>query len=91
MTDLMNQSINDEAVYRTAPATPGLLNITFHLVLGLRKCSNFHKLFNKVSGSFPSPWIITSSHYVELGTPRTMGLLWRLSCNCEYSSTWNTN
>ena len=27
MSDLMNESINDEAVYRTAPATPGLLNI----------------------------------------------------------------
>ena len=25
MTDLMNESVNDEAVYRTAPATPGLL------------------------------------------------------------------
>ena len=34
----MNQLINDEAVYRTAPATPGLLNIvqcqkTFFLCL----------------------------------------------------------
>ena len=26
MTRLINESINDEAVYRTAPATPGLLN-----------------------------------------------------------------
>ena len=26
MTDSINESINDEAVYRTAPATPGLLN-----------------------------------------------------------------
>ena len=26
MTDSMNELINDEAVYRTAPATPGLLN-----------------------------------------------------------------
>ena len=25
MNELMNQLINDEAVYRTAPATPGLL------------------------------------------------------------------
>ena len=25
MTDLINESMNDEAVYRTAPATPGLL------------------------------------------------------------------
>ena len=28
--DWMNQSINDEAVYRTAPATPGLLNMQTH-------------------------------------------------------------
>ena len=26
----MNYSMNDEAVYRTAPATPGLLNILIH-------------------------------------------------------------
>ena len=25
----MNQSISDEAVYRTAPATPGLLNMEY--------------------------------------------------------------
>ena len=27
LSELINQWINDEAVYRTAPATPGLLNI----------------------------------------------------------------
>ena len=27
MTDSVNQLMNDEAVYRTAPATPGLLII----------------------------------------------------------------
>ena len=27
MTDLINQLMNDKAVYRTAPATPGLLII----------------------------------------------------------------
>ena len=27
MSELMNESINREAVYRTAPATPGLLKI----------------------------------------------------------------
>ena len=27
MNQSINQSMNDEAVYRTAPATPGLLNI----------------------------------------------------------------
>ena len=26
----MSQSLNDEAAYRTAPATPGLLKILFH-------------------------------------------------------------
>ena len=29
MTDLINESVNDEAVYRTAPATPGLLITTW--------------------------------------------------------------
>ena len=28
----MNQLINDETVYRTAPATPGLLNISTSLI-----------------------------------------------------------
>ena len=28
MNELINELINDKAVYRTAPATPGLLNIT---------------------------------------------------------------
>ena len=28
IADSIDQLINDEAVYRTAPATPGLLNIT---------------------------------------------------------------
>ena len=27
----MNESVNDEAVYRTAPATPGLLKTLRHL------------------------------------------------------------
>ena len=27
MTDFINELMNDEAVYRTAPATPGLLKI----------------------------------------------------------------
>ena len=29
MTDWINELINEEAVYRTVPATPGLLNILF--------------------------------------------------------------
>ena len=31
MTDLINQLMNHEAVYRTAPATPGLLIIYINL------------------------------------------------------------
>ena len=38
MSDLMNELINDEAVYRTAPATPGLL-----IILGI------HELFANTS------------------------------------------
>ena len=30
MTEITNDCINDEAVYRTAPATPGLLNIVIN-------------------------------------------------------------
>ena len=33
MSYLINEWINDEAVYRTAPATPGLLNILFWIFL----------------------------------------------------------
>ena len=33
MTHWMNQLINDEAVYRTAPATPGLLIISDEAVI----------------------------------------------------------
>ena len=32
MTDSISELINDEAVYRTAPATPGLLKITYTTV-----------------------------------------------------------
>ena len=31
MTHLMNESINHEAVYRTAPATPGLLKKSIYI------------------------------------------------------------
>ena len=33
MTQLINELFNDKAVYRTAPATPGLLNIAGQKVL----------------------------------------------------------
>ena len=32
MTHLINQSVNDKAVYRTAPATQGLLNTQIFLL-----------------------------------------------------------
>ena len=32
MNRLMNELINDEAVYRTAPATPGLLNKSVNIL-----------------------------------------------------------
>ena len=38
MTDLINQLMNHEAVYRTAPATPVLLNTVKHGVQNLQ-CS----------------------------------------------------
>ena len=31
MTDLINQSVNHKAVYRTAPATPGLVIMGSHI------------------------------------------------------------
>ena len=34
MTDSLNELINYEAVYRTAPATPGLLKILFNMQKG---------------------------------------------------------
>ena len=33
MTHSINESINDEAIYRTAPATPGLLITTKHNII----------------------------------------------------------
>ena len=32
MTDLINELMNHEAVYRTAPTTPGLLNIYINIL-----------------------------------------------------------
>ena len=59
-----------------------VFNFTIHQVLELIKCPKLHNIFLRMSGSCPSHWIITSSHYVEKGTP-AMGSLWRLSCNGE--------
>ena len=36
MTELMNELINDEAVYRTTPATPGLLIIVLGMGANIR-------------------------------------------------------
>ena len=47
MTDLINQLMNDEAVYRTAPATPGLLNIDPDmLTMSIRPNRNYHQALN---------------------------------------------
>ena len=54
---LINESINDEAVYRTAPATPGLLiNATFLLLHKIlyRTCHIFSMALAK--GWRPWPW-----------------------------------
>ena len=58
MTRLMNELINDEAVYRTAPATPGLLKTT-----GVQQChSNMLTLDDQVEaikvGVFQEYWIL---------------------------------
>ena len=55
----------------------------FHFVLEVQKYLNFHHFFIRVLVRFLSPWIVTSNHYLELGTPRSMGSLQRLSCNWE--------
>ena len=58
-----------------------VFNVTFHLVLELRKCSNFHHFFIWILAWFPAPGIVTSTHSVDLGTQQVMGSLQRLSCN----------
>ena len=72
-----------------------VFNVTFHLVLEVRKCSNFHHFFIWVSARFTSPWIFTSNHHADLGTIKAMGSLhWSLqglSCNWEWSSSWGRN
>ena len=49
MTDLINQWMNDEAVYRTAPATPGLLKRVY-TILGQKshQFENFAPITNLV-------------------------------------------
>ena len=36
----MNELMNDEAIYRTAPATPGLLNCIQHIAPDMRIVAN---------------------------------------------------
>ena len=38
MSDSVNESMSDEAVYRTAPATPGLLIMSGMFQMVLRRC-----------------------------------------------------
>ena len=61
-------SANSDILYLKYPFN--VFNVTLHLTLELRKYSNFHNLFIRVLGKCPAPWIITSTHYGELGTPR---------------------
>ena len=60
-----------------------VFNVTFYLLLKLRRGSNFNHFFLWVLACFPAPWIFTSTHYVDLGIQNTMGSLERLSCNWE--------
>ena len=72
----MNQLINDEAVYRTALATPGLLNIytrTFedYLLLDIVRKLNSFKTCWALQPPWPTliPKIFSFSKYIEiLGT-----------------------
>ena len=43
--------------------TPKVLNVTFHLVLELRKGSNLYHMILMISGRCSAHWIITSTHY----------------------------
>ena len=60
-----------------------VFSVTFHLVLEVRKWSNFHQFFIWVSARFPSPWIFNSTYQVDLGTLKDMGSLQSISCNWE--------
>ena len=62
-----------------------------HGFRALKKCSKFHHMFLMISGRCLANWITTSPHYVEVETPRAMGSIWRISCNWDWSSGWETN
>ena len=51
-----------------------LPEITSYLILELKIWSNFHHMFLRIYGRCLTHWIITSHHYIEVGTPRAMGI-----------------
>ena len=54
------------------------LNFTFYFLKMLIKCSKLNQIFLKMLRRCQAHWIITYSHYVEVGTPRAMGSLQRI-------------
>ena len=58
------------------PLTICSFKVHFSLGPRTKKILNFHHLFMRVSLKYPTTYIITSTHYVELGTQRAMGSLW---------------
>ena len=65
-----------------------VLYVIFHLVLELSKCSKFHHIFPGMSGRWVAYCINTSPHYVEVGTPRPMGSLWRIHLLRKSQGIW---
>ena len=66
VAEWINQSINDEAVYRTAPATPGLLNMLLSLMalewlLLIQYFCTFHHLLLSWIEQSISPFLSTDS------------------------------
>ena len=51
MTQLITELINDEAVYRTAPAAPGLLNTATLFILGVQEAPGLASLLCNVGCS----------------------------------------
>ena len=58
-----------------------MVQVTINKSKFLVLSTHFHNMFLWISSWILSHWITTSPHYVEIGTPRAMGSLWRLSCN----------
>ena len=91
VTDLMNQSISHEAVYRTAPAKPGLLNTARQIsvwVVGTLKdqlCHLLHHIQDKdqLSGAHEE-----GAHLLARGPAGVKAGLWGKSCCCWMRPVW---